>query len=96
MSGIGPGSLIRKKGLHDDIDVGPKLLGRVLDAFSPLDGSDLNIKINSSKRKIELPPPNPSKPAAYKKTAPLGVRSLDSLLSFAEGQHRYHGRIWSW
>ena len=71
MSGIGPGNLIRKKGLHDDIDVGPKLLGRVLNAFlNPLDGNDLNIKVNASKRKIDLPPPNPLSRQRIKKQLP--------------------------
>ncbi|MDQ7822973.1 MAG: flagellar protein export ATPase FliI [Candidatus Eremiobacteraeota bacterium] len=85
MAGIGPGCEVRATGRSLTVKVGPKLLGRILDGLgNPID----------SKGPIEYEeeysiynnPPNPFTRPSIKDPLSLGVRAIDSLLTFGKGQ----------
>ena len=85
MSGIAPGCEVRASGNPLMIKVGPKLLGRVLDGLGePIDGK------GPIEYETEYPvinnPPNPFQRPTIKKPMALGVRAIDSLLTFGTGQ----------
>ncbi|MBR0519351.1 flagellar protein export ATPase FliI [bacterium] len=85
MSGIAPGCEVRATGNPLMIKVGPKLLGRVLDGLGePIDGK------GPIEYETEYPvinnPPNPFQRPTIKKPMALGVRAIDSLLTFGTGQ----------
>lgn len=85
MSGIGPGSEVRGTGKPLLVKVGPKLLGRVLDGLgNPIDSK------GPLEYETEYPiyndPPNPFTRPTIKHVLSLGVRALDSTLTFGKGQ----------
>ena len=85
VQGFGAGSRVRATGQAPSIDVGPSLLGRVVDAFcSPLDdGVPLAL---SQRRPLRPPPLNPLRRAPIHRPLPTGIRALDALLPLGEGQ----------
>ncbi len=85
MGGIGPGCEVRGMGKPLSVKVGPKMLGRVLDGLGePIDGK------GPLEYEIEVPiyndPPNPITRPRIEHVMPLGVRVLDSMLTFGKGQ----------
>lgn len=85
MVGIAPGCEVRATGKPLAVKVGPKLLGRVLDGLgNPIDGK------GPLEYETEYPvlnnPPNPFTRPVIKTVMPLGVRAIDSLLTFGRGQ----------
>ena len=85
MSGIGPGSEVRATGKPLMVKVGPKLLGRVLDGLgNPIDSK------GPIEYEDEYPiyndPPNPFTRPTIKQKLALGVRVLDSTITFGKGQ----------
>ncbi len=85
MRGIAPGCEVRATGKPLMIKVGPKLLGRVLDGLgNPIDGKGpLEYETEYS---VINTPPNPFQRPTIKKHMTLGVRAIDSLLTFGTGQ----------
>lgn len=85
LGGIGPGCEVRATGRPLSVKVGPKLLGRVLDGLgNPIDGK------GPLEWTVEYPiynePPNPITRPRIDKPLALGVRVLDSMLTFGKGQ----------
>lgn len=85
MTGIAPGCEVRATGKPLTVKVGPKLLGRILDGLgNPIDGK------GPLEYETEYPvlndPPNPFTRPTIKRVMPLGVRVIDSLLTFGRGQ----------
>ncbi len=85
LGGIGPGCEVRATGKPLSVRVGPKLLGRVLDGLgNPIDGK------GPLEWEVEYPiyndPPNPITRPRIDKPLALGVRVLDSMLTFGRGQ----------
>ncbi|MHC9539903.1 MAG: flagellar protein export ATPase FliI [Vulcanimicrobiota bacterium] len=85
MAGIGPGCEVRATGKSMIVKVGPKLLGRVLDGLgNPIDSK------GPLEYEQEYPvynsPPNPFQRPTIKQVLSLGVRAIDSLLTFGKGQ----------
>ena len=83
--GIAPGCEVRATGKPLSVKVGPKLLGRVLDGLgNPIDGK------GPLEWEEEYPvlnnPPNPFTRPVIQTVMPLGVRAIDSLLTFGRGQ----------
>lgn len=85
MKGIGPGCEVRSTGKPMMVKVGPKLLGRVLDGLgNPIDSKGpLEYEKEYS---IYNEPPNPFKRPTIKNVLSLGVRAIDTLLTFGKGQ----------
>ncbi len=85
MGGIGPGCEVRGTGKPLCVKVGPKILGRVLDGLGePIDGK------GPLEYECEYPiyndPPNPFTRPRIEHVLHLGVRVLDSMLTFGKGQ----------
>lgn len=85
IGGIGPGSEVRSTGKPLMVKVGPKLLGRVLDGLgNPIDSK------GPLEYEAEYPiyndPPNPFTRPTIKQKLELGVRALDSTITFGKGQ----------
>lgn len=85
MGGISPGCEVRATGHPLSVKVGPKLLGRVLDGLgNPIDGKGpIEFEAEAS---IYNEPPNPITRPRINKPLSLGVRVLDSMLTFGRGQ----------
>lgn len=83
--GIGIGTRIVASGKAPMIDVGPGLLGRVVDAFgAPLDGGP---EIRSLDRySLQPPPRNPMSRASIERAMESGVRAIDALMPLGYGQ----------
>lgn len=85
MGGIAPGCEVRGTGKPLSVKVGPKILGRVLDGLGePIDGK------GPLEYETEYPiyndPPNPFTRPRIEHPLQLGVRVLDSMLTFGKGQ----------
>lgn len=85
LKGIGPGCEVRSSGRTLSVEVGPNLLGRILDGLgNPIDGKP---PINTG---IYYPlinePPNPFLRPPIKKPLATGVRIIDTLLTLGRGQ----------
>ncbi len=85
LGGISPGCEVRATGKPLSVKVGPKLLGRVLDGLgNPIDGK------GPIEYEAEYPimnePPNPLTRPRITKALSLGVRVIDSMLTFGRGQ----------
>jgi flagellum-specific ATP synthase len=85
MGGISPGCEVRGTGKPLCVRVGPRILGRVLDGLGePIDGK------GPLEYETEYPiynaPPNPFTRPRIEHPLQLGVRVLDSMLTFGKGQ----------
>jgi flagellum-specific ATP synthase len=85
MTGIGPGCFVRSLGHPLRVGVGPKLLGRVLDAFgNPIDGlgpiefEEYRPLTNSTVQPLER--------QMIREPLSVGVRAIDGLLTVGKGQ----------
>lgn len=86
LNGISPGCAVTGKRTEDKIQVGDHLLGKVVDPMmNPLSG-----EIGEALRPIMVPidreAPNPLARGRVERKLSLGVRAMDSLLTFGEGQ----------
>ena len=87
LSGIKVGSPIRQQGCHEAITVGDFLLSKVVDPFlNPLDSIPLNIGLKPEHVPINKEAPNPVLRSRINKPISLGIRAIDGLLTFGEGQ----------
>lgn len=85
MEGIGPGSKVIASGHSLQVSVGEELIGRVLDGLgNPMDGKGDIYTIK--KYPVSNMPPNPLQRTKISKVIPLGVKSIDGLLTCGMGQ----------
>ena len=85
MSGIGPGSSVTAAGDYLRVGVGPGLLGRVLDGLgNPIDEKGpLELE---SYYPVNNTPPHPLSRKRISEPLPLGVKTIDGLLTIGKGQ----------
>jgi len=83
--GLEVGTPIRRVGRAARAEVGPGLLGRVVDGLGrPLDGGPTPSL--DAERPLYGKPPNPLQRRPIEQQLPTGVRAIDGLLTLAEGQ----------
>ncbi len=86
MQGIGPGTRVLATGAPFRIDVGPSLLGRVIDGLgAPLDELEAPRAAGPPRSTVASPPSAMSRPRIEQRVG-LGVRALDSLVPCGLGQ----------
>jgi flagellum-specific ATP synthase len=85
MTGIGPGSRVVATGHALQVDVSEELLGRILDGLgNPID--ELGKPSVDRKYPANNDPPNPLFRDKIVEPIPLGIRTLDALLTCGRGQ----------
>ncbi len=85
MTGIGPGSRVVATGHALQVDVSEDLLGRILDGLgNPID--EMGKPSNDKKYPANNDPPNPLFRDKIVEPIPLGIRTLDTLLTCGRGQ----------
>lgn len=83
-SGIGLGCLVENQGTSMKIQVGPFLLGQVLDGLGrPMDGKHFS---GGASYSVEAPPPDPMAREIIDEVLPLGVKAVDGLITVGKGQ----------
>ena len=85
MDGLHPGSAVRPLGRSFGVDVGPGLLGRILNGLGhPIDGGG---KLEVETRvPLSAEPPNPLAREMVGRVLETGVRALDGTLTVGRGQ----------
>lgn len=85
MAGLHPGSSVVPLGRSFGVDVGPSLLGRVLNGLGhPIDGKG---KLEIEARvPLVAEPPNPLERQTVTQPLETGVRAIDGVLTFGRGQ----------
>jgi flagellum-specific ATP synthase len=85
LDGIHPGAMVTPLGRSFGIEVGPDLLGRVLNGLGqPIDGGP---KLRSTERvSLASEPPNPLHRQMISEPLETGVRAIDGLLTIGRGQ----------
>jgi flagellum-specific ATP synthase len=85
LDGLHPGSIVRALGRSFGVDVGPGLLGRILNGLGhPIDGKG---KLQVEERvPLSAEPPNPLDRQTVRLPLDTGVRALDGMLTFGRGQ----------
>lgn len=85
MTGIGPGSTVLGSGSFLRVSVGDNLVGRILDGLgNPIDGKGT---LNTEKfYPVFNVPPNPLQRKKISEVLPLGVKTIDGLLTCGKGQ----------
>ncbi len=87
VTGISPGSAVTGMKILSQIDVGDHLLGRVIDPMmQPLFGAVLHPSVGSDVAMLERDAPNPMTRQRVETPFSLGIRAMDGLLTFGEGQ----------
>lgn len=87
ISGISPGCAVTGKRMLDKIPVGDFLLGRVVDPMlNALIGDPLIIPPHAHHYLLDHDAPNPMARARIEHQLSLGIRAMDGLLTFGEGQ----------
>ena len=83
-NGIGLGCLVENQGKTLKVQVGPFLLGQVLDGLGrTLDGKTFTAGASYD---VEAPPPDPMKREIISEVLPLGVKAVDGLITVGKGQ----------
>ncbi len=85
MDGLHQGSIVQPLGRSFGVDVGPSLLGRVLNGLGhPIDGKG---KLDVVDRvPLSAEPPNPLERQTIDRPLETGVRAIDGLLTIGRGQ----------
>jgi len=85
LDGIAPGASVVALGRSFGVDVGPGLLGRILNGLGhPIDDKG---KLDVEERApLQAEPPNPLHREVIESTMPTGVRAIDGLLTIGHGQ----------
>jgi FliI/YscN family ATPase len=85
MDGLHPGASVQPLGRSFGVDVGPSLLGRVLNGLGhPIDGKG---KLDVVERvPLSAEPPNPLDRQTIDRPLETGVRTIDGLLTIGRGQ----------
>ena len=83
-NGIGLGCLVENQGKTLKVQVGPFLLGQVLDGLGrTLDGKTFT---SGASYDVEAAPPDPMKREIISEVLPLGVKAVDGLITVGKGQ----------
>lgn len=83
-SGIGLGCLVENQGTSMKIQVGPFLLGQVLDGLGrPMDGKKYT---GGASYSVEAAPPDPMEREIIDEVLTLGVKAVDGLITVGKGQ----------
>lgn len=85
MNGVGPGSRIEATGTSLKVAVSDDMLGRVFNGLGEIMDSKGSIK-SSSLYSVENAPPNPLTRKKISEILPVGVKSIDGLLTIGKGQ----------
>ena len=86
LAGISPGCSVSVRGVMDRIAVGDHLLGHIVDPMmQDLLGTPLTSE-RSTLVPIERDAPNPMRRSRIENKLSLGIRAMDALLTFGEGQ----------
>ena len=85
IDGLHPGSSVAPMGRSFGVDVGPALLGRVLNGLGhPIDGKG---RIDHAQRvPLSAEPPHPLQRSIIHEPLETGVRAIDGLMSLGKGQ----------
>ncbi len=87
VQGVAPGSAVKSMRILNHINVGDHLLGRVIDPMmNPLFGEPLEESLTASGALLEREAPNPMTRKRVQSPFSLGIRAIDGLLTFGEGQ----------
>ncbi len=87
VQGVSPGSPVKSMRVLNQIAVGDHLLGRVIDPMmQPLFGPPLDSSMADINCPLERDAPNPMTRNRVSKPFGLGIRAIDGLLTFGEGQ----------
>lgn len=87
VSGISPGSPVSGMKVLSQIQVGDHLLGRIIDPmFQPLFGPAIAANADTEAMPLEREAPNPMTRKRVETPFSLGIRAIDGLLTFGEGQ----------
>lgn len=87
VQGVAPGSPVKGMKILNHIPVGDYLLGRVIDPMmQPLFGPELHPDPLSDMAHLEREAPNPMTRQRVAHPFGLGIRAIDGLLTFGEGQ----------
>lgn len=88
VQGVAPGSPVKSMRILNQIPVGDHLLGRIIDPMmQPLYGPKLDVSIaNPETALLEREAPNPMTRQRVSQPFSLGIRCIDGLLTFGEGQ----------
>lgn len=85
IKGVGPGSEVITTGDPFYVNVGPQLIGRIVDGFgNPIDGKGPILYDKS--QPIENRPPMPMERQRIYEAIATGIRSIDSFLTLGKGQ----------
>ena len=85
MEGLHPGSSVQPLGRSFGVDVGPGMLGRIVNGLGhPIDGLG-KIEVEE-RRPLLAEPPNPLDRALVTEPLETGVRAIDGLLTLGRGQ----------
>ena len=85
ITGVGENTRVMGTGQPLTVKVGPQLLGRVLSGLGdPIDGKGPLVAVEE--RPVYASPPDPMKRAMIEHPLPTGVKIIDSLMTFGEGQ----------
>lgn len=84
IEGIRPGDAVTAQAGQRELTVGPALLGRVLDGLgNPIDGKG---PLSGAKKSLDAGSPPPLDRQKITEPLPLGIRSIDGLLTCGKGQ----------
>lgn len=88
VQGVAPGSPVRGMKILNHINVGDHLLGRIVDPMmQPLFGPPINSNNDAATpAQLEKDAPNPMTRQRVSQPFSLGIRCIDGLLTFGEGQ----------
>jgi flagellum-specific ATP synthase len=88
VQGVSPGSPVKSMKILNQVPVGDHLLGRIIDPMmQPLYGPKLDVSISSPETALlEREAPNPMTRQRVSQPFSLGIRCIDGLLTFGEGQ----------
>ncbi len=85
LRGIGPGCRVLATGKPFYVNIGPDLVGKVLNGLGrPILGGDLEGPV--MERPVDNQPPNPLERCSIDEVMATGVRAIDSLLTCGQGQ----------
>lgn len=86
LNGVSPGCQVTGKRFLDKIPVGDYLLGKVVDPFMESLQERFEIPEHPQYANLEKQAPNPMERERIEHKLSLGVRTIDGLLTFGEGQ----------
>ena len=85
LTGIGPGCRVMATGKPFFVNIGPDLVGKVLDGLGrPILGGELEMPVVECT--VDNQPPNPLERRSIEEVMVTGVRAIDSLLTCGQGQ----------